>query len=100
MINKEDFIKLIEHLKLADERGGELYKLGVDTMELNDSLYRAVDILFSAVFNEEQRGWVEWFTFDCDFGRKELKARDKEGNPIVRNVEELWDEINTLKDDY
>jgi hypothetical protein len=92
-MNKQSFEKIILNLQAARKRSRELYKLGVDLMEYDESYEFVIDELFKALFNEVQRGWVDWFLYERESHTgKILKAHKKVGRKKV----ELADKIENI----
>lgn len=99
MIIKEDFIELISALEKQTKKDEKLYKLGIDSTELNTDLWSATETLIEATFGKEDAEWIFWYCFERNFGKREdLKAtrKDEDGveHEICRTVEELYDLIN------
>jgi hypothetical protein len=91
----EDFEKVINSLKLISKRTSILYEQGVDVIEYEDIFHSTIKTLLSNIFDEESMDWIDWFCYDADFGEKDLKATDKDGNEICRNIKELYELLNT-----
>lgn len=97
MISKEDLKQIIELMTSHHDRTQDAYKLNIDLIEYNDSLYKVIDILFDNVFLKNQKDFLEWYMYDKDFGRREdLKVWDDNGKEI--EVNSIDDFYNTLKD--
>jgi hypothetical protein len=102
-MNKKSFEKIILNLQLAHKKSRELYKLGVDLMEYDESYEFVIDELFKATFNEEQRGWVDWFLYERESpSGKILKAHKKVGKKkveICHTIDSLWETVNEAGQD-
>lgn len=97
MISKEDLKQIIELMTSHHDRTQDAYKLNIDLIEYNDSLYKVIDILFDNVFLKNQKQFLEWYMYGKDFGRREdLKVWDDNGKEI--EVNSIDDFYNTLKD--
>jgi hypothetical protein len=91
----EDFEKVINSLKLISKRTSILYEQGVDVIEYEDIFHSTINTLLSNIFDEKSMDWIDWFCCDADFGEKDLKATDKDGKEICRNIKELYELLNT-----
>ena len=97
-MNKKAFEKIILNLQLAHKKSRELYKLGVDLMEYDESYEFVIDELFKASFNEDQRRWIDWFLYERESHTgKILKAHKKVGRKkveICHTIDSLWETVN------
>lgn len=93
-MTKDTFQILILELQLAHKKHGELYKLGVDLLAIQDPLYTVIDQLLNEVFNEEQYNWINWFLYERESHNGEiLEAHDADGNPICFDIDSLWETV-------
>jgi len=96
-MNKQSFEKIILHLQTAHKKSRELYKLGLDLMQYDENYEFVIDELFKAAFNEEQRGWVDWFLYEKEGLRGETnKAFKKVGRKkveICHTIDSLWETV-------
>lgn len=101
-MTKQQFEEVILKLQLTQLRSQELYKLGVDLMEIEEPYHKVIDILFSSCFNEEQMGWIDWYLYERPSltGKgKPNKAWKKVGRKkveICHTIDSLWEEINAI----
>ena len=99
-MTKQQFEKIILNLQLAHKKSRELYKLGVDLMEYDESYEFVIDELFKASFNEDQRGWIDWYLYERESpSGKILKAHKKVGRKkveICHTIDSLWEEVNAI----
>ena len=99
-MTKQQFEEVILKLQLTQLRSQELYKLGVDLMEIEEPYQKVIDILFSSCFNEEQMGWIDWYLYEREGMRGEIlqahKTVDGEQVEICHTIDSLWEEINTI----
>ena len=97
-MTKQSFEKIILNLQLAHKKSRELYKLGVDLMQYDENYEFVIDELFKATFNEEQRGWVDWFLYEREgFNGKIQKAWKKVGRKkveICHTIDSLWETVH------
>jgi hypothetical protein len=102
-MNKKSFETIILNLQLAHKKSRELYKLGVDLMEYDESYEFVIDELFKASFNEVQRGWIDWFLYERESPTgKILKAYKKIGRKkveICHTIDSLWETVNEAGQD-
>ena len=93
-MNYEQFKNLIESLEKASERSHTLYKLGVDLMDYSEVYYKINHILLESVFDEEGRGWIDWFLYERPgFRGSVLTATDANGEPICYDIPSLWEVV-------
>jgi len=96
-MTKQSFEKIILNLQLAHKKSRELYKLGVDLMEYDESYEFVIDELFNASFNEDQRRWIDWFLYERESpSGKILKATKKVGRKrveICHTIDSLWETV-------
>jgi hypothetical protein len=97
-MNKKSFETIILNLQVAHKKSRELYKLGVDLMEYDESYEFVIDELFKASFNEVQRGWIDWYLYERESpSGKILKAHKKVGRKkveICHTIDSLWETVN------
>jgi fatty acid/phospholipid biosynthesis enzyme len=102
-MNKKSFETIILNLQLAHKKSRELYKLGVDLMEYDESYEFVIDELFKASFNEDQRRWIDWFLYERESPTgKILKAHKKVGRKkveICHTIDSLWETVNEAGQD-
>ena len=90
----DQFKELIESLEEASERSHALYKLGVDLMDYNEVYHKINHILLENVFDEEGRGWIDWFLYERPgFSGNVLAATDATGTPICYDIPSLWEVV-------
>ena len=96
-MNKKSFETIILNLQLAHKKSRELYKLGVDLMEYDESYEFVIDELFNASFNEDQRRWIDWFLYEREsLTGKNNKAWKKVGRKkveICHTIDSLWETV-------
>lgn len=83
------FKKLIELESTHSKRINDAYKLNIDLVNFCEDIENMIALMWKEVLNEEGIGWYEWYLYEKD-GREDFKAWDKDGNEILRNVEELY----------
>jgi len=97
-MTKQSFEKIILNLQVAHKKSRELYKLGVDLIQYDENYEFVIDELFKATFNEEQRGWVDWFLYEREgFNGKIQKAWKKVGRKkveICHTIDSLWETVH------
>jgi hypothetical protein len=96
-MTKQQFEEVILKLQLTQLRSQQLYKLGVDLMEIEEPYHNVIDILFSSCFNDEQMGWIDWFLYErVGINGKILKATKKVGRKKVEicyDIDSLWETV-------
>lgn len=96
-MTKQQFEEVILKLQLTQLRSHQLYKLGVDLMEIEEPYHKVVDILFNSCFNGEQMGWIDWFLYErVGMNGKINKATKKVGRKkveICHTIDSLWETV-------
>lgn len=94
-MNKETFIKILQLQSEHYKKEQQLYELGVELINLNESIVGAVEMLWSEVLTEEGFDWLSWFMYDKYWisgdPREDIQAFDENKNEIVKTVDELYD---------
>ena len=94
----QKFTDLITETKRYQDRFSDLYKLGVNLLDLNDDYYaHVVDPLMTEAFGEDGAEMIEWFMYERkeDWGKD--AARDKDGNPICYDIPSLYKYVSENK---
>ena len=67
--------------------------------EYTDNLNKIISFLLGQIFNEAQIGWVEWWIYDNDFGKKQLFGTQETDNEkiTIKTKEDLWKALRYLK---
>lgn len=86
----QTFEKVITTLQAIDDRRHAIHKLGVDILEYDDPHFTVIRHLLEATFGKTGYDIIDWFCCESDYGRNGMTATDKNGNPICRNIQELW----------
>ena len=96
-MNKKSFETIILNLQLAHKKSRELYKLGVDLMEYDESYEFVINELFRAAFNVDQLEWIDWFLYEREsLTGKNNKAWKKVGRKkveICHTIDSLWETV-------
>jgi hypothetical protein len=102
-MNKDTFEKIILNLQLAQKRSRELYKLGLDLMQIEETYEVVIDELFRAAFNTDQLEWINWFLYERDGLRgdidKAYKTVGKKKVEICHHIDSLWETIQEYEYD-
>jgi hypothetical protein len=88
----EDFEKIILNLQKTHDLANVLYSYGIDVTEITDGLHTVIEDLLKVIFGKEGSGWIDWFIYEKDFGRREdMKAWDENENEIAYDIKSLYD---------
>ena len=99
-MEKTVFFNLIEQLEKHDHKIHDLYRLGVDLIDLNDPLNSVIKDLMVECFGVDGEDMISWWCYEKDFGKREdLTCRDKDGNLICQDLDGLYEYIQTLKNE-
>lgn len=93
-MTKETFIKILDLQSEHYKKEQQLHKLGIDTLEFNETIISVVELLWSEVLTECGLDWLSWFMFEKSYIsgelREDIKAWDGEID-IIRDINELYD---------
>jgi hypothetical protein len=96
-MNKQQFEEIILNLQLSHLRSQQLYKLGVNLMDIEEPYHKVIDVLFNSYFNSEQMGWIDWFLYErVGINGKINKATKKVGKKkveICHTIDSLWETV-------
>jgi hypothetical protein len=70
------------------------------TPEYTDPLFTVIDNLLQQIFNKDQYGWVNWWIWETDFGKKKHLTGTQTtttGVITVNSFDSLWEAIKYLK---
>lgn len=101
-MKKENFIKLYNCIQEFDKWFDDLYytsKIDLYDSVAYDTMGKIFNIFFKEMYGEDGKDWIDWFLYE-KMGSdhpEEMKAWDKDGNEICKNIEELWE---MLEKDY
>jgi hypothetical protein len=99
-MNKEQFIEILNTIKLLEEQQHEYHRFGIDLVEgpvpIVETSYKIIDLFFKSHYNEFGIDWINWFMYENDFGDNNLEATD-EGKLICQTAEDLYDYIEQYK---
>jgi uncharacterized protein YqhQ len=90
------FEKLVERIKLMNEKISLSYELGIDLINFVDDYGFISSLLLTEYYGQEGAEWVEWFIYEKGTN-PELTAHDADGNPICFDIESLWKEVESLR---
>lgn len=94
----EVFEKIINKIKSCSEKDNQIYKLGVDITSIIDDYNRIINLLLRSYYSEEGSEWIDWFLYDRETLSGEiLKAYDKNGNEVCKNLKELWIMVEEIR---
>lgn len=93
----EKFEKIILTLDKESQTITELYDKNVDLINFVGPYHTVIDLLFRELYDDDGCEWINWYCYERDFGRINLEARDRDGNPICYDLKSLWEyiEINS-----
>ena len=88
----EIFEKIMLNLQKTHDHANVLYSHGIDITEVTDNLHTIIEDLLTVIFGEEGGGWIDWFMYEKDFGKREdMKAWDEDENEIAYDIKSLYD---------
>ena len=90
------FEKLVERIKLMNEKISLSYELGIDLINFVDDYGFISSLLLTEYYGQEGAEWVEWFIYEKG-NNPELTANDADGNPICFDIKSLWKEVESLR---
>jgi len=99
-MNKEQFVEILNKIKLLEEQQDEYYKFGIDLMEsqypILGTSYEIIDLFFKSHYTEFGIDWINWFMYENDFGEAGMEATSDD-ELICQTVEDLYDYIKQYK---
>ena len=97
-MNYKQFKTVIENLEKVSERSHSIYQLGVDLIGYDDMFHQVISNLLNAVFDEDGKGWVDWYLYERPgFNGKPNLATDENGNEICHNIQSLWETVKPYR---
>jgi hypothetical protein len=96
-MNKQEFIKMINHLQEESDRYSLLYKNGIDVLNLTEGFHSVITILGESLFSKEGWDWITWFCYETNFGKNNLEAWDEHKNPICYDIDSLYEFLVQMK---
>lgn len=99
MIQKNEFIKLIEDFQKYTEIFDELYKLKIEMInsDLHEYPCKLFDYIIDKSFNEVGQDWISYYLYEIPFLGGNPEIEDENGKEIpLENLDDLW---NLVKDE-
>ena len=93
----KEFNSILDNLRQMSDTVDEVHKFGVDLLEFSDPLHRVIKILLREIYIFEGWEWIDWYCYECDFGRKKMGAWDENGNEICYDDKSLWEYVEKLR---
>jgi len=98
-MNYEQFLNLLTNYKTYGELVSDAYDVGIDLLEgkfaTHSYVEKMLEVSITSHYGEQGWGWVSWFIFDNDYGKKGLEAWDEDGNPICHHHKDLYEYLET-----
>lgn len=90
-MDKDKFIKIINHIKKRDKIVREWRNVGIDIIEseMMDSNYAIERIFFVCFYGKQGYNLIQWWLYEKPEG--EVGAWDENKNPICTTIEDLWE---------
>ena len=94
MISKKKLGLIFTQLQEFEEQNSKF----IDP-EYPEPLYEVINTLLRAYFNKAQYGWIDWWIWENDFGKKKLKATQQTETRLINvdSFDGLWFIIKYLK---
>lgn len=97
----EVFKKVVEQLKITQERSRSLAKLGVEVYSITDELISAISHLIGAYYGKEGLETFEWWCWDKEWGtRTDLRMKAANGEVICETIEDLHQYLEDTGNPY
>lgn len=95
-MKKTNFVKLLDVISGIDGDLTALENLGIDLTEsiIVNRVYEIFDLIIEDNYGKEGLEWFLWFVYEKQIN-PELTAHDENGNEILRNVEELYEYLES-----
>lgn len=98
MIQKNEFMKLIEDFQKYTEIFSKLYELKIDIInsDLHEYPCKLFEYIINKSFNENGQDWISYYLYEIPFLGRNPKIKDENGKEIpLENLDNLW---NLIKD--
>jgi hypothetical protein len=87
------FKEYVDLLSKLNQEGHQIYKLGANLMEREESYQTLLSILWKNILTDDGIRWLEWFLYDKGAIngsiRDDIKAWDAEKNEICKDLKGL-----------
>lgn len=99
MINKEDFLKVIEISQKMQKDSLVLYQeFKIDLFDYEDNYHKVIELLTKNVFNKNQKDWYDWWVYERIGPDNKINKAYDNGKEIDFDTPELlYDYIKDLK---
>lgn len=94
-MKEKDLREVIKLIKKQSEVNLKLYKMGIDSTELNDRLYRAIDILMEGQFGKANNEVLSWYIYE---NPKPPHLYEKDTNKVSYDLDKKGDLERFLND--
>lgn len=95
----EKFKKILNLQAEHYQKEQKIYQLGLVLCDFNDPIQSVITALWQEVLTEEGEERISYFLYDKYWisgePNLEMKAYDKEGNEIIKTIEELHEYLTT-----
>jgi hypothetical protein len=86
------FKEYVDILSKLHQENRQLYKIGVNLTEREESYQKLLSILWNEILTDDGINWLEWFLYDkgaIGCIREDMKAWDAEKNEICKDLNGL-----------
>lgn len=95
-MTKDTFIKIINKYDEVLSCGSSLYDIGFNLTEgkypIQTKIEELMDLFLQSQYEQDGIDWINWFMYENDFGRKELRASCG-GKLICQTIEDLYEYV-------
>lgn len=94
MLSKEQLYKAINAIKEIDNATSKLYndyKIDIVETAMFQVPGKLFDLLMESNYTKEGVDVINWWCFECDFGKNPLNAEDENENLICQTFDELYE---------
>jgi len=100
-LTRQEFTDFIHALRAVDKLDDQFYKAGIEIHDSKKDIFGLpAKILYSAVFNSDQRFNIEWWLYDCggiDGAPNRTKIWNSDGE-VIANLDSIDNLYDYLKD--
>jgi len=103
-MNRADFKAFLSQYEQFYTNCDKLYHIGIRLVSgeseypIQDYCDKMFDIVVASTYNDFGVEWINWFVFDCDFGKK-IKGAWDGYNLICQTLDELLDYVEQYRKD-
>ena len=64
---------------------------------MSNEVNKGINVLLTEVYNFDGCEWIDWYCYECDYGRKGMASWDENNNEIYYDDKSLWEYLESLR---